>query len=93
MKLLWTAEALADRADIFDYVELDNPTAALALDELFSEKAMRLADHPMLGRGGRVGGTREFVVLENYVLVCEITEDVISILRLLHASMQWPTLK
>ena len=90
MKLLWTAEALADRAGIFDYIELDNPAAAVALDELFSEKVMRLADHPMLGRRGRVGGTRELVVLENYVLIYEITEDAIRILRLLHASMQWP---
>lgn len=90
MKLLWTAEALADRAGIFDYIELDNPAAALALDELFSEKAMRLADHPVLGRRGRVDGTRELVVLENYVLIYEIAEDAICILRVLHASRKWP---
>ena len=37
MKLYWTLEAIADRDAIFDYIEADNPAAALALDELFSE--------------------------------------------------------
>ena len=55
MKLGWTPEAIADRDAIFDYIEADNPAAAAALDELFSEKAERLTDHPKLGRPGRVG--------------------------------------
>ncbi len=50
MKLVWTSEAIKDRNDIYDYIEADNPIAALALDELFSEKAKRLTDHPRLGR-------------------------------------------
>ena len=90
MKLHWTAEALADRAGIFDHIESDNLAAALALDELFSEKAMRLVDHPMLGHQGQVDGTRELVVLKSYILVYEIAEDVIHVLRLLHTAMQWP---
>lgn len=31
MKLYWTLEAIADRDAIFDYIETDNPAAALAL--------------------------------------------------------------
>lgn len=41
MELLWTPEAIQDREDIYDYIEADNPAAALALDELLSEKASR----------------------------------------------------
>lgn len=48
MELLWTPEAIQDREDIYDYIEAYNPAAALALDELFSEKASRLAEHPNL---------------------------------------------
>lgn len=51
MKTLhWTPEAIQDREAIYDYIEVDNPSAALALDELFAEKAGRLLDHPDLGR-------------------------------------------
>ncbi|WP_407702958.1 hypothetical protein [Thiorhodovibrio frisius] len=45
----------------------DNPAAAVALDELFSEKAGRLIDFPNLGRHGRVSATRELVVHSNYI--------------------------
>lgn len=50
MELFWTPEATQDRDEIYDYIEADNPAAALALDELFAEKAGRLIDHPGLGR-------------------------------------------
>ena len=88
MKLSWTPEAIADRDAIFDYIEADNPAAAAALDELFSEKAERLTDHPKLGRPGRVEGTRELVVHENYILVYDIVGDLTRILRVLHAARQ-----
>ena len=91
MRLLWTEEAIADRSDIFDYVEADNPAAALALDQLFSDKASRLIEHPMLGRTGRVSGTRELVVHDNFILIYGISQGPVRILRLLHASRQWPT--
>ena len=91
MKLSWTPEAIADRDAIFDYIEADNPAAAAALDELFSEKAERLTDHPKLGRPGRVEGTRELVVHENYILVYDIVGDLTRILRVLHAARQWPS--
>ena len=89
MKLSWTPEAIADRDAIFDYIEADNPAAAAVHDELFSEKAERLTDHPKLGRPGRVEGTRELVVHENYILVYDIVGDLTRILRVLHAARQW----
>ncbi|WP_261395951.1 type II toxin-antitoxin system RelE/ParE family toxin [Halomonas sp. DP8Y7-1] len=35
MELVWTPEAIQDRDDIYDYIEPQNPLAALTLDELF----------------------------------------------------------
>lgn len=46
MELFWTPEAILDRDDIYTYIELDDPAAALDLDELFEEKAGLLIDHP-----------------------------------------------
>ncbi len=53
MELFWTPEAIQDRDDIYEYIEADNPAAALALDELLAEKAGSLIDHPGLGKPGR----------------------------------------
>jgi toxin ParE1/3/4 len=53
MELFWTPEATQDRDEIYGYIEADNPSAALAIDELLAEKAGRLVDHPGLGRLGR----------------------------------------
>lgn len=90
MALFWTPEAAKDRDVIYDYIEADNPTAALTLDELFAEKATRLVDHPGLGHAGRVPGTRELVVHRNYVLVYDTAASVVRILRVLHAAREWP---
>ena len=79
MKLFWTPEAIQDRDEIYDYIEADNPAAALALDELFSEKASRLVDHPGLGRLGSITGTRELVAHQHYVLVYDVAGDLVRI--------------
>lgn len=90
MDLFWTPEAIQDRNEIYDYIEADNPAAALALDELMEKKAGRLIDHPEMGRIGRVVGTRELVAHKNYVLVYDVTADLVRVLRVLHVARQWP---
>ena len=90
MELFWTPEAIQDRDDIYEYIEADNPAAALALDERFAEKAGRLVDHPGLGKPGRAAGTRELVAHQNYVLVYDTADDLVRVLRVLHAARQWP---
>lgn len=93
MGLFWTPEAIQDRDEIFDYIEADNPAAALALDELFEAKAGRLLDHPGLGRPGRIAGTRELVAHRNYILIYDTAGDMVRVLRVLHAARQWPPTK
>lgn len=93
VKLVWTRLAAADRREIRAYIAQDNPAAALALDELFAEKAARLADHPGLGRPGRVAGTRELAAHRNYILVYDLAGDLVRVLKVLHATRQWPPQK
>jgi len=90
MELFWTPEAIQDRDEIYDFIEADNPAAALALDELFEEKAGRLVDHPDLGRPGRIAGTRELAAHRNYILVYDVPGDLV---RVLHATGQWPPVR
>lgn len=90
MELFWTPEAIQDRETIYGHIEVDNPAAAPALDELFAAKAAFLVDHPGLGRLGRVVGTRELVAHRNYILVYDVVGDQLRVLNIVHAARQWP---
>lgn len=90
MKLFWTPEAVQDRDRIYDYIEADNPSAALALDELFEERSGRLVDHPDIGKPGRIVGTCELVAHRNYILVYDVVDNAVRVLRVLHAARHWP---
>lgn len=93
MKVIWTPEALQDRVDVWDYISADNPQAAVRIDELFSDAAARLANHPMLGRPGRIQGTRELIPHESYRLVYEISGDTVWVLALVHTARKWPLVR
>jgi addiction module RelE/StbE family toxin len=91
--VVWTPEAEQDRADVWDYIAADNPRAAARLDALFSDAAARLAEHPRLGKPGKISGTRELIPHESYRLVYEIEREVVWILALVHTARQWPPLR
>jgi len=92
-ELFWTPEAIQDRDSIYNYIEAANPSAALNLDQLFEEKAALLINHPNLGCIGRVSGTRELVVHRNYLLIYDVTDNLIRILNVVHTARQWPPLR
>ena len=91
MRVYWSGLAERDRADIVDAIGLDNPMAAIRMDELFAVAAGRLAMHPLLGHAGMVPGTRELIPHESYRLVYEVTGDAVWILALVHTARAWPT--
>ncbi|CAN7753958.1 type II toxin-antitoxin system RelE/ParE family toxin [Variovorax sp. LjRoot84] len=48
-----------DRERIFDFIEQDDPRAAIAVDERIATQVLVLLQFPEGGRPGRVEGTRE----------------------------------
>jgi toxin ParE1/3/4 len=91
VRLEWSWFALADRDEIFDYIEADNPRAAAATDELIGRQIERLAEFPESGRIGRVDGTRELAISRTpYLVAYRIVGAAVLILRILHGSRQWP---
>ena len=68
----------------------DSPRAAARMDQLFSDAATKLADHPKLGRVGKIAGTRELIPHESYCLVYEIDGETVWVLALVHTARQWP---
>ena len=67
MKLTWSAFALSDRDAIFTYIEAENPSAAILVDERIVAAVRRLIDFPASGRVGRIAGTRELVIKRHAV--------------------------
>ena len=50
-----------------------------------------LAEHPGIGRTGRVEGTRELVIPGlPYILPYQVEDRVIRILAVMHTSRKWP---
>ena len=89
-RLTWRPMALLDRETIMGHIALDNPAAAIDLDQDFEAKAENARQRPKLYKAGRVKGTREIVVRPNYVMVYRVTGDLVEVLRILHAAQQWP---
>jgi len=63
MHLEWSVFSLADRTAIFDYIEADNPRAAIDLDDRIETRVEGLVQFPEMGRPGRIEGTRELVIV------------------------------
>ncbi|SAL67229.1 translation repressor RelE [Caballeronia udeis] len=93
MTVRWLAEALINLADILDAVSEESPQGASMLATEIESKTARLETHPKLYKAGRVRGTRECVVTENYLLIYRLQGDDVQILRVLHARQQWPKSK
>ena len=95
MKVRWVADAKQDRADIIDYIAVENPRAALKMDDLFGEAAYKLCKFPKLGLMGKIPGTRELIPHESYRLVYEVDEaaDTVWVMTLVHTARTWPPVK
>ena len=91
MQIEWAPAAIADRSAIFDFIEADNPIAAVTIDNRIEAAVQRLLDFPQSGRPGRVEPTRELVATRTpYILPYLIVGDTVRILRVLHGAQQWP---
>ncbi|HHA2249926.1 TPA: type II toxin-antitoxin system RelE/ParE family toxin [Enterobacter ludwigii] len=90
MRLEWRPMSLSDRGNIMDYISQDNARAAIELDDEFEQAAERACANPDMYKPGRVDGTREIVVRPHYIMVYQTEDDVLAILRVLHAAQQWP---
>lgn len=91
MRVEWSAFALADRHGIFDYIEAENPQAAIAVDTRIERSIAQLARFPESGRTGRIDGTRELVIQRTpYIVAYRVAADAIRILRVLHGAQLWP---
>ena len=91
MNIVWTRPAARDLAAIQDFIARDNPAAAYRLATTIRRQVRQLADHPQLGRPGRLGGTRELVISDSpYLVPYRISDHRVEILAVYHGTRRWP---
>ncbi|MFZ0395816.1 MAG: type II toxin-antitoxin system RelE/ParE family toxin [Terracidiphilus sp.] len=91
MKLRWSKRAIRRLASIHHYIAKDSPEAAARVAAAVVEAALRLEEYPLMGRVGRIEGTRELVVSGlPYILPYRIVDEVIQIASVIHTSRKWP---
>lgn len=93
MIILWRPRAEADVNNAFDYLIERDPVAALGVYEAIRARVQSLADHPALGRPGRVPDTRELVIGRTPYIVAytvDARRGAVVILRVMHGAQRWP---
>jgi toxin ParE1/3/4 len=91
VRLKWTRAASQDLESVERYISRDNPDAAIDTVLEIIRRVGILAEHPGMGRPGRVEGTRELVLGGLPYVVPYIHQgDAVIILRVLHGAMKWP---
>lgn len=91
MKIQITKPAATDLQEIDNYIRRDNPAAATRTVMRVLEAVEHLATHPTMGHAGRVPKTRELVVSgTSFIVVYQIRQQIIFVLRVLHTARKWP---
>jgi toxin ParE1/3/4 len=91
MRVRWTTNAATDLARIVERIRTESPDAALHVARTIYNGVAQLRKFPRRGRTGVVENTRELVFPPwPYIVVYEVGEDQVVVLRVRHASRNWP---
>lgn len=91
MKIEWLPEAARNLTAQLEWIAERDPWAAINIGDAVHAAVERFADHPAIGRPGRVSATRELVIVGTpYVAVYRIEQNVVLLLRILHGAQRWP---
>ena len=91
MRVLWTTNAANDLAHIIERIRQDNPAAAQRVAQTIYNAVAALKTSPYRGRIGLANETRELLFAPwPYIAVYEILQNQVHVLRIRHASRDWP---
>jgi len=93
MQIKWLKKALENLDHEASYIAESDPVAARAMVETILSSVENLADHPAMGRPGRVLGTRELIITNTRYLVpyrVNTQHNRVEILRVFHSSRKTP---
>jgi addiction module RelE/StbE family toxin len=91
MRLRYTPQARLDLEEIHDYIALENPQAARRVIVIIRKAAEALPPNPLVGRLGRIAGTRELTVGRfPFMLAYRVDANEVQILSVIHTARLWP---
>ncbi|MBI3244957.1 MAG: type II toxin-antitoxin system RelE/ParE family toxin [Deltaproteobacteria bacterium] len=91
MIVKWTKRALENLIEEARYIAERDPDAADRTLERIGNAVKTLAQHPAIGRPGRVAGTQELVIAGTpYIIPYRVRGQQVEILRVFHSSRKWP---
>lgn len=86
----WEADAELQLVELIDFIGERNASAAARLRTTIDDAINRTCRFPESGRPGRIHGTRELIVHPNHIVIYQITDTTIDILRILHTRQRYP---
>ena len=91
MLVRWTTGAAEDLARITDYLFDETPQHAARIIRSLYSAISALRSFPNRGRPGKKPETRELVVRSlPYIVVYQISGDIVYVARILHGAQKWP---
>ncbi len=90
LEVIRTDRYRSDLLAVHDYIEHDNPDAALGMLLHIDDQVDRLADPNFPRRRGRQAGTLELVAHPNYGVVLQQTRTTVTALAVMHVARQYP---
>ncbi len=91
LEIRWLKRALANLDAEAAFIARENPAAAARVVDVIATTVELLAEHPALGRPGRVEGTRELVVPDTpYLVPYRVRGRAVEILRVCQGARKWP---
>lgn len=87
----WSPVASRELREIIDYIAERNPTAADKLESELLDAALSLSHFPRRGRFSKIAGLRELKLRKRpYFLAYLVGGQVVTIMRVVHTSREWP---
>ena len=91
MPVKWLRKALRNLEQVQQYIAVDDPETAIQVVLRIQTAVQQLETFPMMGKTGRVDGTRELVIPNtSFIVIYRVQGKAVQILRILHASKKYP---
>ena len=89
--IIWSRRAIRHLTALHEYIAEDSPQNAAAVASRILKSVDLLQSQPVIGRPGRVPGTRELVVPDTpYIIPYRVRGEYLELIAVFHGRQKWP---